>query len=102
MAVSPRRMSNERQAGEPCRCCRAIQPEPARGEQNEQGLKYPLMKRCRILVVCMLASFCLLSGGALGQVVTEFSAGISANAAPQSITAGPDGNLWFTEFSIDR
>ncbi len=29
--------------------------------------------------------------------VTEFSAGITAGASPNSITAGPDGNLWFTE-----
>jgi len=30
-------------------------------------------------------------------VVTEFSAGISFGAGLGSITAGPDGNLWFTE-----
>jgi hypothetical protein len=35
-------------------------------------------------------------------VVTEFSAGITANAQPFGITAGPDGNLWFAEPSIDR
>ena len=35
-------------------------------------------------------------------VVTEFSAGISAGAALVGITAGPDGNLWFTEFFGDR
>jgi streptogramin lyase len=29
--------------------------------------------------------------------VTQFSWGISAGAAPRAITAGPDGNLWFTE-----
>ncbi|HSB62949.1 MAG TPA: hypothetical protein VLJ18_02240, partial [Thermoanaerobaculia bacterium] len=32
-------------------------------------------------------------------VVTEFSAGMSANAAPQGIAAGPDGNMWFTEYT---
>jgi len=31
-------------------------------------------------------------------LVTEFSAGISANSLPRGITAGPDGNLWFTEY----
>ena len=31
------------------------------------------------------------------QVITEFSIGISPNADPFGITAGPDGNLWFTE-----
>ena len=30
-------------------------------------------------------------------VITEFSSGISANALPVGIAAGPDGNLWFTE-----
>ena len=60
------------------------------------------MKSCRILLGCMLASLCLLSGGAWAQVVTEFSAGITAGAAPYGITAGPDGNLWFTEEGGNR
>src|SRR5262249_55042843 len=30
-------------------------------------------------------------------VVTEFSAGITPAPAPNFITAGPDGNLWFTQ-----
>ena len=34
--------------------------------------------------------------------VTEFSAGISADACPYDITVGPDGNLWFTEFYGNR
>ena len=52
----------------------------------------------------MLASLCLLPGSAGAQVVTEFSAGISAFAQPLLITAGPllDGNLWFTEFAGNR
>src|ERR1700687_3806642 len=60
------------------------------------------MKPCRILLGCMLASLCLLSGGAWAQVVTEFSTGITAGAQPWAITAGPDGNLWFTEISGNR
>ena len=28
--------------------------------------------------------------------------GITANSAPQSITAGPDGNLWFTESAANK
>src|SRR5215470_14909760 len=35
-------------------------------------------------------------------VITEFSAGITAGAGLGGITAGPDGNLWFTEQGIDR
>jgi len=36
------------------------------------------------------------------QIVTEFSSGISANAYLYGITAGPDGNIWFTEYSGSR
>ncbi|MGH8556631.1 MAG: hypothetical protein ACRESZ_04040 [Methylococcales bacterium] len=42
-----------------------------------------------------------LSGAARAQIVTEFSVGITAGAAPEGITAGPDGNLWFTGSGID-
>src|ERR1700680_2712113 len=55
------------------------------------------MKPCRILLGCMLASLSVLCGGASAQVVTEFSAGITAGGGPFGITAGADGNLWFTE-----
>ena len=34
--------------------------------------------------------------------VTEFSSGMTADSAPQGITAGPDGNLWFTENAGNR
>jgi streptogramin lyase len=34
--------------------------------------------------------------------ITEFSTGISANSGPNGITAGPDGNVWFTEATTDR
>jgi len=37
------------------------------------------MKTCRIFIGCTLASILLLSGGAAAQVVTEFSAGITAS-----------------------
>jgi hypothetical protein len=51
-----------------------------------------------IRAVCIgFALLMLSSGAAQAQVVTEFSAGITAGAIPQGITAGPDGNLWFTE-----
>jgi streptogramin lyase len=55
------------------------------------------MKPSRIVLGCILASLSFLAGGAGAQMVTEFSAGISAGAAPTSIAAGPDGNLWFIE-----
>ena len=31
--------------------------------------------------------------------VTEFTAGITPGSVPEGITAGPDGNLWFTEIN---
>jgi streptogramin lyase len=50
----------------------------------------------------VLASLCFLSESALAQVVTEFAAGISTASGPAFITAGPDGNLWFTESDGNR
>ena len=44
----------------------------------------------------------LSTGAARGQVVTEFGAGISPSAGVRGITAGPDGNLWFTESNLDK
>ena len=41
-------------------------------------------------------------GAAQAQVVTEFSAGITAGGGPVTITSGPDGNLWFTEIAGNR
>jgi hypothetical protein len=35
-------------------------------------------------------------------VVNEFSIGITPGAQPSGITAGPDGNLWFTEVAANR
>jgi len=35
-------------------------------------------------------------------VITKYSSGITAGAEIFSITAGPDGNLWFTEFFAYR
>ena len=43
----------------------------------------------------------VFANAAVGSV-TEFSNGITANSAPQSITAGPDGNLWFTESAANK
>ncbi len=34
--------------------------------------------------------------------VTQFTAGITAGAAPAGIVFGPDGNFWFAEFGTDR
>ena len=56
------------------------------------------MKPFRVLVGYVLASsLCLSSAGAVAQVITEFTDGLSDGARPMNIVAGPDGNLWFTE-----
>src|SRR3954467_12232651 len=51
----------------------------------------------------------LLPAGASAQSITEFHAGITPGippgplaATPIGIAAGPDGNLWFTEFNAAR
>ncbi len=40
--------------------------------------------------------------GAVDLCITEFSAGITPGASPIGITAGPDGNLWFTEYGANQ
>jgi len=57
-----------------------------------------IVKRCCVVLGCIFTLLCLLSGAASARVVTEFSVGTT----PQGITAGPDGNLWFTEFNVDK
>ena len=60
------------------------------------------MKTSRIALSILFASIAFACGTACAQVVTEFTFGISADASPTRITAGPDGNLWFTEANADR
>jgi hypothetical protein len=50
------------------------------------------------LGVLLLAS----AAGAAAPTITQYSAGITADSSPAGIAAGPDGNLWFTEFDGDR
>ncbi|HYH58959.1 MAG TPA: hypothetical protein VD790_07035 [Thermoleophilaceae bacterium] len=52
-------------------------------------------------LACALA--CASPASALGAgPAIEFSDGITANATPTGIAAGPDGNMWFTEYGGDR
>jgi streptogramin lyase len=51
--------------------------------------------KIRIFLGALLTSLGFLAGAADAQLITEFSAGITGAAS--DITAGPDGNLWFTE-----
>jgi len=56
-----------------------------------------LFRHDRSLVAGMHAPRRTLSRGALAQVIIEFTTGVNAGAQPLCFTAGPDGNLWFTE-----
>src|SRR5437016_423182 len=64
------------------------------GERQGGSMKTFLYGCCLALVALFGLA---LAAGASGQTITEFSAGITAGAQPLGITAGPDGNLWFTE-----
>jgi streptogramin lyase len=57
----------------------------------------------RRLAACGLALMMIVleSQRAGAQTITEFSLPF-ANSEPYTITAGPDGNLWFTEFATHR
>jgi streptogramin lyase len=53
---------------------------------------------CSVLLLGALLLACAASAVAVPVgTITEFSKGISAKAEPIGVTAGPDGNLWFTE-----
>lgn len=56
------------------------------------------MRRLPLLLLLALVSILCAVPVAVGAVggVTEFSTGMPAGGAPQAITAGPDGGLWFT------
>src|SRR5438105_2634421 len=52
----------------------------------------------RLLMVASLGVLLLTSAvGAAAATITEFSVGVTPGSGPAGITAGPDGNLWFTE-----
>lgn len=54
--------------------------------------------RARLDVAGPALLFLVLAAGASGQTITEFPLP-GGSTAPFEIVAGPDGNLWFTEFS---
>ena len=57
----------------------------------------------RWLVAVSLGMVLLAStAGAAAPTITKSRAGITAGSGPSGIAAGPDGNLWFTEFGRDR
>jgi virginiamycin B lyase len=54
---------------------------------------------CTVLTVPAVT---LVSGANAGPVVTLYSNGISAGAAPNGIAKGPDSGMWFTEYNGDK
>ena len=52
-----------------------------------------------VLTLCALLCTSTSAGAA---TVTEFYDGISLDSTPADITAGPDGNMWFTEPGVDQ
>jgi len=73
---------------------------PTRRRSTSQALAgcHRSVMALSLAVVVMLGG----AGGAHGATVTEFSAGITPASSPGAITAGPDGNLWFTEPGTNR
>jgi streptogramin lyase len=62
--------------------------------------KYPVSRsvsRRSLATLASLVAVLALPAPAAASVVTEFSTGLTLANAPADITAGPDGNLWFTE-----
>ena len=56
-----------------------------------------------VAAMATIASMAVLPSSVSGAVrLREFGRGISRHAYPDRIVAGPDGNLWFTEFAQDR
>jgi hypothetical protein len=64
-----------------------------------------MTRRGRFPTVTLAMCGVLLAGwetaGAAGPSITEFSVPTAASN-PSGITAGPDGNLWFTEFNANK
>jgi streptogramin lyase len=57
----------------------------------------------RWLIAVSLGMVLLASAtGAAAPTITEYRAGITVGSGPDGIVAGPDGNLWFSEFVGDR
>jgi hypothetical protein len=61
--------------------------------------KYPVSRRVgrrSLAALASVAAVFALPAAAQAGVVTEFTSALTAGNAPAAITAGPDGDLWFT------
>ena len=61
------------------------------------------MIRRALFVGAAVAALIVAAPGAAAPAgtITEFSGGLTANSGPFGITAGPDGNMWFTQVGDD-
>ncbi len=63
-----------------------------------QGLRRLPTAALVTALATIVAAVVAATGGATPSAATpEFSTAMSAGSSPCDITAGPDGNLWFTE-----
>src|ERR1700730_2867726 len=65
---------------------------------NRRDLARPGVRAAVLILALVVAG---LTSSVRGQVITEFSIP-TAGSSPVGIAAGPDGNLWFTEFSGNK
>jgi streptogramin lyase len=73
--------------------------KPMRAEGSDKA--WEIVKAIAI-ATCALAILAFATTLAQAQTITVFSQGISTNSLPDGIAAGPDGNLWFTEFNSSK
>ena len=65
------------------------------------SLRRFLVSRARAVSVAFIL-FAVGAGAAQAQIITEFSVLPTSSSQPHGITAGPDGNVWFAEFTGNK
>jgi streptogramin lyase len=65
-----------------------VGPDGCRHARRKRSASLP---RCRPSLECLETRFLLATG------ITEFTPLPTASSQPDAVTAGPDGNIWFTE-----
>jgi virginiamycin B lyase len=69
-------------------------------KQHHFSHRFSLLVGFLSLLICVL-TFAAPTALALSGKISEFAVP-TANSSPDFITAGPDGNLWFTEFNTNK
>src|SRR5271156_3488628 len=85
----------------PQRPCVRTRVDPAR--RVGQTRRVPLAQRPLLLLLAGAVSLaCAQGASAANPTVHEFSTGLSAASGPNVIARGPDGAMWFTQFSSQQ